>query len=151
LKLREALELDPQDAIRILLARVILARGRADESREIIEALEARGFLEPEAQQLKAELEIRANAEESGGLQQARAACEASPDNLMLQVTLGDALAAEGKQREACELLLEVVTRDRSGEAGTAAKDQMVRLFDMLGAENTIVMEFRRKLATALY
>jgi len=150
-KLREALELDSQDAIRILLARVLLAQGRAAESREIIDALETRGFLEPDAQQIKAELEIRANAEESGGLQQARSAFEASPDDLMLQVALGDALAADGKQREACELLLDVVMRDRSGEAGTAAKDQMVRLFEMLGAANSIVTEFRRKLATALY
>ncbi|MFP6765380.1 MAG: tetratricopeptide repeat protein [Planctomycetaceae bacterium] len=151
LKLREALDLDPQDAIRILLARVILAQGRTAESGEIIGALEVRGFLEPDAQQIKAEIEIRANAEESGGLQQARTASEASPDDLMLQVTLGDALAAEGKQREACELLLDVVMRDRNGEAGTAAKDQMVRLFEMLGAANSIVTEFRRKLATALY
>lgn len=150
-KLRESLSLDERDTTKIYLARVILAQGRDAEAAEIIAELEKRGFLEPDAERIKAELEIRANAEESGGLQEARAAAEASPDDLSLQVSLGDALAVDGKHREACELLLEVVRKDRSGEAGTAAKDQLVKLFEVLGSGNAIVTEFRKKLATALY
>ena len=150
-KLRESLSIDERDTTKIYLARVILAQGRDSEAADIITELEKRGFLEPDAERIKAELDIRAHAEESGGLQQARAAVEASPDDLSLQVSLGDALAVDGKHRDACELLLAVVQRDRSGEAGTAAKDQMVKLFEVLGSGNAIVTEFRRKLATALY
>jgi len=150
-KLRESLSLDERDATKIYLARVILAQGRDAEAVEIITELEKRGFLEPDAERIKAELEIRANAEESGGLQEVRAAAEASPNDLSLQVSLGDALAVDGKHREACELLLKVVCKDPSGEAGTAAKDQLVKLFEVLGSGNAIVTEFRKKLATALY
>lgn len=150
-KLRESLSLDERDTTKIYLARVILAQGRDAEAADIIAELEKRGFLEPDAERIKAELEIRANAEESGGLQEARTAAEANPDDLSLQVSLGDALAVDGRHREACELLLEVVRKDRSGEAGTAAKDQLVKLFEVLGSGNAIVTEFRKKLATALY
>lgn len=150
-KLRESLELEASDSTKIILARVILAQGRDEEASAIIQELEKRGFLEPDAERIKAELEIRANAEESGGLQQARNAAEANPDDLSLQVLLGDALAADGKHREACDVLLDVVLKDRAGEAGSSAKDQMVKLFEVLGSGNAIVTEYRRKLATALY
>ncbi|MDA0591642.1 MAG: tetratricopeptide repeat protein [Planctomycetota bacterium] len=150
-KLRESLELDSRDATKIILARVILAQGRDAEAAEIITQLEVRGFLEPDAERIKAELDIRAHAEESGGIVAARAAAEANPDDLPAQVGLGDALAVDGKHREACEILLAVVMKDRAGDAGTSAKDQMVKLFEVLGSGNAIVTEFRRKLATALY
>lgn len=150
-KLREALELEPSDATKIHLARVLMAQGRNEDASAIITDLEVRGFLEPDAERIKAELDIRANAQESGGVQEARAAAAANPEDLSLQVSLGDALAADGNHRDACDVLLAVVSRDRSGEAGTAAKDQMVKLFEVLGSGNAIVTEFRRKLATALY
>jgi putative thioredoxin len=150
-KLRESLELESQDATKIILARVILAQGRDAEAAAIITELEVRGFLEPDAERIKAELDIRAHAEESGGLVEARATAEANPDDLLAQVGLGDALAVDGKHREACDIFLAVVMKDRSGDAGTEAKDQMVKLFEVLGSGNAIVTEFRRKLATALY
>jgi len=47
---REALELVPnEDKIRIELARLLLKQHRNDDAREIVTKLEARGFLEPEA------------------------------------------------------------------------------------------------------
>lgn len=150
-KLRESLELESRDATKIILSRVILAQSRDAEAAEIIAELEVRGFLEPDAERIKAELDIRAHAEESGGLVEARATAEANPDDLSAQVGLGDALAVDGNHREACEILLAVVMKDRSGDAGAAAKDQMVKLFEVLGSGNAIVTEFRRKLATALY
>lgn len=150
-RLREVLEEDQPDSVKILLAKALLAQNRDEECGQVIEELEARGFLEPEAEQIKAQLEMRATAEESGGVQQARAAAEASPDDLTLQIALADALAVDGKHRDAFELLLGVASKDRSGDDGNKAREQMVNLFGVLGAESTLVSEYRRKLATALY
>ena len=51
---REALELSPDaDAIKIRLARTLLARNLNDECRQVIGELEARGYLEPEAESIK--------------------------------------------------------------------------------------------------
>jgi putative thioredoxin len=150
-KLREVLELEPSDSIKIYLAQALLAQNRDEECGQIIAELEARGFLEPEAEKIKSQLEMRANAEESGGIQQARAAAEAAPDDLSLQITLADALAVDSKHRDAFETLLTVATLDRGGENGDKARQQMVKLFDVLGTGSELVSEYRRKLATALY
>lgn len=150
-KLREVLELEPSDTIKIYLAQALLAQDRDEECGQIIAELEVRGFLEPEAEKIKSQLEMRANAEESGGVLQARAAAEAAPEDLSLQLDLADALAVDNKHRDAFETLLAVATLDRSGESGDKARQQMVKLFDVVGAGSELVSEYRRKLATALY
>lgn len=150
-KLREVLEIEPADNVKIYLAQALLAQNRDEEAASIISELEARGFLEPEAEKIKAQLEMRANAEESGGVQQARAAAEAAREDLSLQIDLADALAVDNKHRDAFETLLAVATQDRGGENGDKARQQMVKLFDVLGTGSELVSEYRRKLATALY
>lgn len=150
-KLREVLELEPSDTIKIYLAQTLLAQNRDEECGQIIAELEVRGFLEPEAETLKSQLELRANAEESGGVQQARAAAEANPEDLALQISLAEALSVDNKHRDAFETLLAVATQDRGGDHGDKARQQMVKMFDVLGAGSELVSEYRRKLATALY
>ena len=150
-KLREVLELEPSDTIRIYLAQTLLAQNRDEECGRIIAELEVRGFLEPEAEKIKSQLEMRADAEESGGVVQARATAESNPADLSLQIVLAEALAVDNKHRDAFEILLTVATQDRGGDDGDKARQQMVKLFDVLGAGSELVSEYRRKLATALY
>jgi putative thioredoxin len=150
-KLREALDLEPQDATKICLARVLLGLDRDEECWAVIAELDARGFLEPEAQAVKTQLEMRATAEESGGLQAARGAAEANPGDLAAQIHLADALAVDRKYGEAFEILLAVVEKNLGGEHGNKARQQMVDLFGVVGEGSPLVGEYRRKLATALY
>ncbi len=148
---REALELDPdENTIRIHLARVLLMQQRDDECRLIITKLEERGFLEPEAERIKSELDLRAEAEEAGGLTEARKAAQANPDDLHLQLQLADALAVANKHEEALELCLSLIERDKAG-IGPETKETMVKIFDMLGQQSELVGIYRRKLATAWY
>lgn len=150
-KYREALELMPdEDVIKVRLARVLLLQGRFDECRTIIEQLEQRGYLEPDAERIKSELEIRSAALETGGVEEARRAAEANPDDATLQIHLADALAASQQHRKALELLLELV-KSRVGDERNEARSTMVKIFDMLGPASELTSEFRRKLATALY
>jgi putative thioredoxin len=150
-KYREALELDDQAvAAEIGIARVMLKSGRLEECQTRIAKLEARGFLEPDAERIKSELDVRLAALETGGVDVARRAAEAQPDNLELQIQWADALAAGQQPGKALEILLEVVKRDRDG-VGQSAKATMVKIFDMLGPASELVGQYRRKLATALY
>lgn len=150
-KYREALALMPDEAvIQIRIARVLLLQGRFDECRGVIETLEKRGFLEPDAERIKSELDVRQAALETGGVDEARKAAEADPDNLMLQIHYADALAAAQQHRKSLELLLSIVQRDY-GDARIEAKSTMVKIFDMLGPASELTGEYRRKLATALY
>ena len=151
LKYREAIELVPEeDSLKIMLAGVVLKQGRLDECATLLETLEKRGFLEPEAERLKSELDVRRSAAESGGVEIARKAAEADPTNLIAQIHLADAYAASQQHRKALELCLSVVEKD-FGDARAEAKSTMVKIFDMLGPGSELTGEFRRKLATALY
>lgn len=150
-KYREALLLAPDEhGIQVRIARVLLLQGRLDECRTVIEQLAARGYLEPEAERIKSELDVRQSAQETGGVEAARKAWEASPADRTLQLRYADALAAAQHHRKALELLLTIVLEDKQG-AGADAKATMVKIFDMLGPASELTGEFRRKLASALY
>jgi putative thioredoxin len=148
---REAAALDPgNDAIKIVLARVLVKLNLDDESRKIIAELESRGYLEPEAEKIKSQLELRAAAAEAGPLDEARKAAATAPNDLKLQLKLADALAAANRHEESLKILLDIIQRDKTG-VGIEAKNTMVRIFDTLGAGSDLVGTYRRKLATALY
>jgi len=148
---REAAQLAPdQDSIKLPLARVLLALNRDDDCRRILTELEERGFLEPEAEKLKSQLDLRSAAASAGGVDEARQAAEAEPDDHSLQLKLADALAVSQQHEEALEICLTLV---QSGEAEITAeaKKTMLQIFDVLGPESELVSQYRRRLATALY
>jgi putative thioredoxin len=150
-KYREAAELDPKnDTIKLRLAAVLVKLSRFDECGQIIEELEARGFLEPEAEQIKSQLELQAAADEAGGVEEARKALEADHDNADLKIALADALAISNKHEEALEICLAIIAEDKAG-AGVEAKATMLRIFDLLGPQSALTSAYRRKLATLLY
>jgi putative thioredoxin len=150
-KYREALDLVPnEDKIRIELARLLLKQHRNDDAREIITKLEARGFLEPEAGNIKAELDLRAAAAEAGGVAECRAALAASPNDPKLRLKLAEALGAGQQFEEALGLCLSVVQASM-GDLRDEARTTMVNLFHLLGPEADLTKAYRRKLATALY
>lgn len=147
---RRATELEDTPQAQIGLARVLLGLDRDLESGEIIEQLETRGFLEPEAEQLKEQLEMRSSVEDSGGTAAARIELDADPDNLELQIRLAEALAVDKRYTEACETLLEIVRNDHT-EVRVKAKDAMVTILAAMGAKSKQASDFRRQLATAMY
>ncbi len=150
-KYRAALELQADlPAGQIGLARALTAQHRDEEASAIIQEMEKRGFLEPEGQQVKTELELRAAALESGGVGAARAAVAAQPDNLDLQLQLADALAVAHAYPEALEICLNLV-KNHKAVMGEKAKSTMVQIFTVLGATSELAQQYRRKLSTAFY
>lgn len=148
---RQAAQLAPKrDDIEIALARVLMAQNRDEEAASRIADLESRGFLEPEAENIKSQLELRSVSDQAGGVDEARKTAEANPDDLDLQLTLADALAVAQQHEEALEICLSLVQRDRVG-MGEKSKDTMLKIFALLGPESELVGQYRRKLATALY
>jgi len=149
-KYREALGLAPADPlIQVGLGRVALAMGRLDEARSIVEKLERRGFLEPEAETLKAELTLRGHGGPGGGLEPLRRAHEADPANKEAQLLLAEGLASAGEYEEALEKALDLVERDRRG-TGESARKLMLAVFQLLPPDSELASDYRRRLSFAL-
>lgn len=147
---REALALDPLlVAAKIGLARAAAAQGRPEEAQAVLAELEKRGYLEPEAERLKAELAIKNQAEELGNVEMLRSAVAAAPDDLEAKLKLAEGLAATGNYDEALRLSLELVERDRKG-VGEEARKTMLRIFQLLPEDSELLAESRRKLSVAL-
>ncbi len=125
-KYREALEVDPanRDA-RVGLARIYAETGREDLTRETL----APALPDPEAERILAMLEVRewANLTELGTLASAKR------------------LAAQGTWREALDGMLGALQDDPD------ARQAMLEVFTVLGEDDELVAEYRRKLAAALF
>jgi putative thioredoxin len=147
-----ALELDPNlPAAHLGLARMALAEGRLEDAQAGLLALERRGFLEPDAEKLKAELTLRLQAQQAGGmsLDAARAASAANPSDLNRKFELAEALAAAGQYADALALCLGLVERDRKG-IGEKARQTMIAIFRLLPADSELVTEYQRQLSLLL-
>ena len=111
--------------------------------------LERRGYLEPDAERLKAELTLHGQHLGAEGVEAARASFAAHPEDLGRQFALAEALAAAGEYPEALDLCLDLVERDRKGE-GERARKTMIAIFQVLPADSELVNEYRRRLSFVL-
>jgi putative thioredoxin len=125
-KYREALEADPGNrTARLGLGRVLAETGRDAEARELLMPL----LPDPEAERVLAMLEVRswASTSEPGTLASAKR------------------LAAQGKHKEALDGMLGALRDDPD------ARQAMLDVFAVLGEDDPLVAEYRRKLANALF
>ncbi len=123
---RDALETDAGNReARLGLGRVLAETGREDEARETLMPL----LPDPDAERVLAELEVRSWAElsEPGTLASAKR------------------LAAQGRFREALDGMLGSLSDDPD------ARPAVLDVFAILGDEDPLVTEYRRKLANALF
>ncbi len=129
------------------LARVLVAQSKNEEAHEIIARLEKRGFLEPEAEAVKASLKLG----ELGNvdIEAVRSSAEADPNDYQAQLKLAEALAASQSYQEAFEICLKTIECDKQG-AGEQARQMMVDLFRVVSDEE-LVRDFRRRLSMLLY
>ena len=145
---QEILENDPESPhANIGLARLLASKGDPEAAGQIISRLEERGFLEPEAEQIKASLLLR---DEATDLPEARAAASANPDDFQLQLVLSESLAAQGEHTEAMDIALSLIEHDRQN-TGTQAHQLILNIFKVLPDDSELVSTYRRRLAMTLY
>jgi len=148
-KYQSLIEKLPNDpAPKIGLARVLLQLERWDDCQAVIDELEERGFLEPEAEKLKARLGLGGKNDQDVASLRSRAANELEDFDAQLQ--LAQALASSHEYEEALQTCLTLVQRDRQG-VGEAARQTMVDIFRVLPDDSELTSTYRRKLSMALY
>ncbi len=140
---------DPKNAdIKIGLARMLLHAERIEETQAVMAELEARGYLEPEAEKVKAALDLFGMKDDD--LAETRAAAAAKPDDRQLQFHLAESLAGAQQYEEALETCLTLVEQDRQG-VGEQARLLMLEIFRALPGDSPLLAKFQRKLSMLLY
>jgi len=128
---REALAAQPGHVQASLgLGRLAVVRGVSDEARKLLEPLRPH----PEAERLLAAVSVS----EWG-----------SPDGEG-PLAGAERAAAEGRYREALEIFVAAV-QNGSDEEKRAAREAMLKVFAVLGEDDALTQEYRRKLAAALF
>jgi putative thioredoxin len=150
-KFRQVMEQAPNlSEAAIGLAELLFAQNRAAEAQSIVDALEKRGYLEPEAEKLKARLHLQEHGEQAGDLDQLRRSVHDNPGDLEQKFKLAEALAGAGQYDEALQTLVELIKQDRKKflERGRQA---MVDIFQILPADSELTTKYRRQLSMLLY
>jgi putative thioredoxin len=129
--LRKALESDPRYApAAIGLGRLLLARGDADEARELLQPF-PHDFV-ADGLAARAELELSDHVDQAGEL---TAAFEAWDD---------------GRPEDALETLQGALAEEQDADRKDELRRVMVAIFTELGADHPLAREHRRRLAAAL-
>lgn len=128
---RRALNTKPGLSPAVLgLARLALSRGEIALARELLSPLRP----DPEAERLLAAVEVSEWAEPAGS----------GP------LAMAEKAAGQGRFQEALEVFLAAV-RNGNEEDSRAAREAMLKVFAVLGEEDPLTVEYRRKLAAALF
>lgn len=144
---REILKEQPDlFAAQIGLGEALVKQRKTDEARTLIAELETRGYLEPEAERLKAQIEF--GGETTVDLDALETAADTGDVNDKFAFAKG--LASAGRYEEALKLLLNVV-QTSAGDDQKAAQQIMLSIFQALPEESELSRTYRRKLSTALF
>ena len=149
---QQAMEADPESAEALGgIIRCLTGMGDHASAREVADQLSDEYKENKAIIAAIAALDLAERAAESaGGLDAARAAVEAEPENLEARQELAMALFAVGENTAAMEQLLESIRIDRRWN-DEAARVQLLDFFTSIGAANPDVMKARRKLSTLLF
>ncbi len=146
-ELRAHLRTKTEDgAARVVLARLLLDVERPEEAKLVFQKL-GQAELDSEAgKALAARLEFRKNA---GDLSTLAERVEKAPADLDARLSYGKALVAAGRRAEGLEQLYEAARRDLH-HAGDAPRKALIEVFGMLGWEDTLTLEYQRRLSMLL-
>jgi putative thioredoxin len=152
LQFQEIMAADPETPEGLAgMVRCMVGMQDLDGAREIVDQLDDEFREKPSMVAAIDVLVLSEKASQSaGGMDSARAAVDADPNNLAARQDLAMALFATGQQASSMDQLLESIRIDR-GWNDEAARVQLLEFFKTLGPANLDVMAARRRLSTLLF
>ena len=141
---------DPSNTrVQAMTINVLLEHDRQDEAIQMLDNLPTEAQQDPDILGIKARLEIieQAGNVDAATLQEQIAADE---NNLEAREQLSAVFVSQSQFELALEQLYEVMKRDR-GYGDDAGRKGLLRLFEMLGSDNPLVGEYRRKMSLLLF
>ena len=137
---------DPQVAG--ALARALIADGRAEEARALLDSLPSEIASDPAIGRARAALDLAEAPTADTSAEEARLA--ADPDDHEARFAIANAAAAAGDRDRAAEALLEIIARDKEWNDG-AARARLLQLLEAAGFEDPWGRNVRRRLSALLF
>ena len=130
------------------LARAMIAGGRTDEARALLDSLGEAEEKHPAIARARAALEVAAAPAVDVSAEQARLAI--NPDDHEARFAIAQAAMAAGDRDKAADELLEIVARDREWNDG-AARTRFLQMLEAAGYEDPWGRAQRRRLSALLF
>ena len=151
----EILKIEPENiSAKSMLARCLLRSDQIDEAEDIINNLPANSENNQYFVSVRSEVEVFKNAknnpisnEQEGEL---RRDIDKNPKNHQMRLDLAKLLLAKGENENAINELLKIIEFDPKWNDGEARK-QLIEIFNILGNEDILVIEGRKKLSSMLF
>lgn len=149
--LEQAAKADPEnEAVRIDQAEIYLELKQLDAARKLLDSLSGLAQMDERVTALRARLDLAQGAAQAGDEASLESRVAQEPGDLEARLQLAQILVARKRYDAALGHLLEIVKRDR-GFKDDAGRKTMLEVFTLLGQDNELVAEYRRRLAGAMY
>ncbi len=149
--LEQAAKSDPgNEAVRIDQAEIHLDLNELDAARKLLDSLGGLAQMDDRVVALRARLDLAQGAAQAGDEATLESRIAQEPGDLEARLQLAQILVARERYDAALGHLLEIVKRDR-GFRDDAGRKTMLEVFTLLGQDNELVAEYRRRLASAMY
>ena len=132
------------------LVKCHLAMGNVDQAQGLLDTAPEAIFEAPELVALRAQVELAKAAEDAGDTADLKAKLDANADDHQARFDLATALMAAGDTEAAIDELLELFRRDREWNED-AARQQLFKIFESLGAKDPLAQSGRRKLSSMIF
>lgn len=151
----EILKIEPDNiSAKSLLARCLIKNDQLNDAEKIIDSLPVGAESNQDYISVRSELEIFKNAKNNpisdNEEQELRNNINKQPENYQLRLDLSKILMAKGENEEAINQLLRIIEVNPKWNDGEARK-QLIEIFNILGNENILVTEGRKKLSSMLF
>lgn len=144
-------EMAPEDAeVMGGMARALVQAGELEEAEAALATLPADKMKEAPVVRAQAAIALAREAQPVDDLGGLRAQVAANPDDHEARFELAGGLMASGDRDGAADNLLEIIAREREWNEG-AARQRLLKLFEVVGLEDQWVRDQRRRLSAILF
>ena len=151
----EILKIEPENiSAKSMLARCLLRSDQIDEAEDIINNLPANSENNQDFVSVRSEVEVFKNAKNNPisneQEDELRRDIDKNPKNHQMRLDLAKLLLTKGENENAINELLKIIEFDPKWNDGEARK-QLIEIFNILGNEDILVIEGRKKLSSMLF
>jgi len=130
--------------------KAYIALGSTDKATALLQAVPAAIAEDPAILAVKAQIELAGMTKDAGEVGELKAKLNTDPDDHQTRFELAMAELADDDPASAVDTLLDLFRRDRDWN-DAAAKQQLFKIFDALGAQDPVTQSGRRKLSSMIF